>query len=65
MKESPRSEQADLDRRSFSFVLRSSEELKSGDMVIVRQVRETANGDREVVAVPEKAVREEAEKLLS
>ena len=56
-------ESPDLDRRSFSFVIRSNEELRSGDVVIVREVREAANGERVVLAVPEKAILEEASKL--
>jgi hypothetical protein len=55
----------DLDRRSFSFVIRSAEDLKSGDVVVVREVRERGNGEREVVAVPEKAILQEAAKLFA
>jgi SOS-response transcriptional repressor LexA len=58
-------ESPDLDRRSFSFVIRSSEELRSGDVVIVREVKEDSNGDRVVLAVPEKAILEEASKFPS
>ena len=55
----------DLNKRSFSFVIRSREELSSGDVVVVREVRDRGNGEREVVAVPEKAILQEAEKLFA
>lgn len=55
----------DLDKRSFSFTVRSPEDLKSGDVVVVREVKDKGNGEREVVAVPEKAILQEAEKLFA
>lgn len=55
----------DLNKRSFSFVIRSGEDLKSGDVVVVRKVRDRGNGEREVVVVPEKAILQEAEKLFA
>jgi len=55
----------DLNKRSFSFVIRSGEDLKSGDVVVVREVRDRGNGEREVVVVPEKAILQEAEKLFA
>jgi hypothetical protein len=55
----------DLNKRSFSFVVRSGEDLKSGDVVVVREVRDRGNGEREVLAVPEKAILQEAEKLFA
>ncbi len=55
----------DLDRRSFSFVIQAGEDLESGDVVVVREVKDKGNGEREVVAVPERAIREEAAKLFA
>jgi hypothetical protein len=58
-------EQPDIDKRSFSFVVRSSEDLKSGDVVVVREVRDSGNGEREIIAVAEKAILQEAEKIFA
>ncbi len=58
-------ENPDLDKRSFSFVIRASEHLQSGDVVVVREVRDKGNGEQEIVAVADKVIREEAEKLLA
>lgn len=55
----------DLNKRSFSFVIRSEEELRSGDVVVVREVRDRGNGEREVVAVPERAILQEAQKIFA
>lgn len=55
----------DLNKRSFSFVVRSGEELESGDVVVVREVKDRGNGEREIVVVPERAIREEADKLFA
>ena len=55
----------DLNKRSFSFVVRSGEELESGDVVVVREVKDRGNGEREIIAVAEKAILQEAEKIFA
>jgi len=58
-----RREKPNLDRRSFRFVVNTDEELQRGETLVLRDVRNTGAG-LEVVAVTEKAVREEAQKLF-
>ena len=58
-------ESPDLDRRSFSFVLPAGEDLKSGDVVVVREVKDRGNGEREIIAVAEKAILQETEKIFA
>ncbi len=58
-------DRADLDKRSFSFTLTSPEDLKSGDVVVVREVKDNGNGEREIIAVAEKAILQEAEKIFA
>ena len=58
-------ESPDLDRRSFSFVLPAGEELKSGDIVVVREVKDRGNGECEIIAVAEKAILQETEKIFA
>lgn len=54
----------DLDSRSFTFTVNTSEELRPGETLVVRDVEHTQSGVQ-VLAVTEKAVREEARKLLN
>ena len=59
-----REDKPDLDRRSFKFVVKTNEELRQGETLVLRDVKETGAG-LEVLAVTEKAVREEAQKLFA
>ncbi len=53
----------DLEARSFSFEVKTGEQISGGDVVVVRDVEVV--GDRlRVTAVTEKAIREEVDKLF-
>ncbi len=53
---------ADLDQRTFSFVVKTSEPIEPGETVIIRRVRQVPEG-LEVHAVTVTAIKEEADKL--
>ena len=60
----PQAASKGLDKRTLKFVVQTSEPLQAGDALIVRNVSRTEYG-LEVAAVPEKAVVDEAARLLS
>lgn len=54
----------DLDGRTFSFVVQTTEPIRRGETVIVRDVIEVG-GHLQIHAVTETALREEASKLCA
>jgi hypothetical protein len=60
----PAESRAELDQSTLRFTVASTESLREGDTLIIRRISASPTG-ASIEAVPEKAVRAAAAKLLS